>query len=199
MNARSIKKLAAYQILCALLLTGQARSQEILYQPDPDSPIGERNAAAPDGTEQYDFLIGDWNIDITLFGGEQNPLNYRAKWHNHWVADGYVVMQEWRGPYSTGIELRGYDPGDDIWQGRNVYYPSPGTWYSNTAKKVNDEIVVTTSRTDTEGLETITREIYWEIQSESFRIRTEQSTDGGATWQPGKYELVASRALHAAN
>jgi len=181
------------QLFLALLFSVRAHAQDILYQPNPDSPIGERNSNAPDGTGQYDFLIGDWDIEVTLFRGQQEPLTYRAKWHNHWVANGYVVMQEWRGPYSTGIELRSYDPAEDKWHGRNIYQPAPGTWYSNIASFENDEMTVTTSRIDPEGMETITREIYWEISEARFRIRTEQSSDGETSWQRGKYELIATR------
>lgn len=193
MNDKPVRVLVAGQLFLALLFSVQAKAEDILYQPNPDSPIGERNSNAPDGTGQYDFLIGDWDIEITLFRSEQEPLTYRAKWHNHWVANGYVVMQEWRGPYSTGIELRNYDPAEDQWHGRNIYQPSPGTWYSNVASFENGEMTVTTTRTDAEGMETITREIYWEISEASFRIRTEQSTDGGVSWQGGKYKLIATR------
>ena len=193
MNNRPVRILVVGQLLLALLFSMRAHAQDILYQPNPDSPIGERNSNAPDGIGQYDFLIGDWDIEVTLFRGQQEPLTYSARWHNHWVANGYVVMQEWRGPYSTGIELRSYDPAENKWHGRNIYQPSPGTWYSNIASFENDEMTVTTSRTDPEGMETITREIYWEISDASFRIRTEQSSDGGTSWQPGKYELIATR------
>jgi hypothetical protein len=189
----------AGSILFSFLFVGEARSQEILYQPAPDSPIGERNADAPKGTGQYDFLIGDWDVDVSLFRPEQEPFVYKAKWHNHWIADGYVVMQEWRGPYATGIELRSYDPASDQWQGRNIYYPSPGTWYSNIGEMKDKQMTVTTVRTDAEGLETISREIYWDITDKSFRIRTERSIDGGATWQRGKYELIAHRIGEEAN
>ena len=189
----------AGSILSSLLLIGDVGSQEVLYQPDPDSPIGTRNPDAPKGTDQYDFLIGDWDVEVSLFKAAQEPFIYKAKWHNHWIADGYVVMQEWHGPYATGIELRSYDPASDRWQGRNIYYPSPGTWYSNIAEMKDKQMTVTTVRTDAGGLETLSREIYWDITDKSFRIRTERSTDGGENWQRGKYELIANRIVAHTN
>lgn len=195
MKGKSVRNFVVGHFFLCLLFLAQADAQEILYQPNPDSPVGERNSNAPDGTGQYDFLIGDWDIDVELFRGDKEPLTYKARWHNHWVANGYVVMQEWRGPYSTGIELRSYDPVEDQWRGQNIYQPMPGTWYSNIAKFDNNEMTVTTIRTDAEGTETITREIYWEIKETSFRIRTEQSTDGGISWQRGKYAAIATRIL----
>lgn len=178
--------------VCILFLCGAtAAAQDILYQPVPDSPTGARNPAAPEGTSQYDFLIGDWDVDVTLQQSGQPPLEYRAKWHNHWIADGYVVMQEWRGPYSTGIELRSYDPVGDLWHGRNIYVPSPGTWYENTAKLIGSEMIVTTVRPTAGGSESITREIYFDISDSGFSIRSEVSLDGGTTWSAGRYSAVA--------
>jgi len=170
-------------------------AQEILYQPDPDSPIGTRNPDAPDGTAQYDFLIGDWEVDVTLSRQGAEPLQYRAKWHNHWIGNGYAVMQEWRGPYATGIEIRTYDAAADLWQGRNIYFPSPATWYDNTAAMTGSEMVVTTHRVDAEGATSITREIYFDLQDSGFRIRTEISTDGGATWAPRRYSAICRRTV----
>ena len=51
-----------------LLVMASALAQEILFEPNLDSPIGVRNPAAAPGTAQYDFLIGDWDVDVTLFG-----------------------------------------------------------------------------------------------------------------------------------
>jgi hypothetical protein len=181
-----------YLSVCTLFLfNAAAGAQDILYQPEPDSPIGTRNPAAPEGTSQYDFLIGDWEVDVTLRRNGQSPLEYRAKWHNHWIADGYMVMQEWRGPYSTGVELRSYDPAEDLWHGRNIYVPSPGTWYENTARLTGSDMIVTTVRTTADGEESITREIYFDISNAGFRIRSEVSLDGGVTWSAGRYSAIA--------
>jgi hypothetical protein len=186
-----------YFLAASIFLAGAACAQEILYQPDPDSPIGVRNPDAPEGTAQYAFLIGDWDVDVTLSREGQEPLQFRAKWHNHWIADGYAVMQEWRGPYATGIEIRTYDAAEDTWQGRNIYFPSPATWYDNAARMIGAEMVVTTRRVDAAGATSITREIYFERQKSSFRIRTEVSTDGGVSWAAGRYSAICQRADRA--
>lgn len=95
--------------------------QDILYKPGPDSQIGARNDAAAPGTAQYNFLIGDWNVEVTLNRPGQDTLTYTAKWHNHWVANGFMIIQEWRGPYVTGVEMRSYDAAENVWHGRNIY------------------------------------------------------------------------------
>jgi hypothetical protein len=105
-----------------------------------------------------------------------------------------MVMQEWRGPYTTGIEMRSYDADADIWHGRNIYFPSPGSWYENTARFVNSEMIVTTHRLTADGGESITREIYHDISDTGFRIRSEVSKDGGTSWDKGRYSAIASKA-----
>jgi len=152
-------------------------------------------AGAAAGPGQYDFLIGDWDVAVTLQRQGQEPLEYQAKWHNHWMAEGNLVAQEWHGPYAEGLELRSYDAERDEWQGRNIYFPEPHTWYENTAVFKDGEMTVTTVRVAADGTETITREIYHDIEADSFRIRTERSTDGGKSWEPGRYSAVVTRAV----
>ena len=183
--------------VCAVIvlhLASTVAAQEILFQPEPDSPIGVRNPDAPEGTAQYDFLIGDWDVDVVLNRKGEEPLAYAARWHNHWVANGYMVMQEWRGPYSIGVEMRSYDATAGVWRGRNIYFPSPATWYENTAAWTGSEMIVTTYRSNASGEQSITREIYFDIGESGFRIRTEQSLDDGETWTEGRYSAIARRS-----
>lgn len=167
--------------------------QPILFQPESDSPISVRNAAGPVELDQYGFLAGDWDVTISMPQPESSPFVYKAKWHNHWVLDGYVMMQEWRGPYATGTELRSYNVETKKWDGRNIYVPTPGTWYENEAEFSDGTMVVTTHRKDKDGNAIINHEIYHAIQKDSFRIRTEISKDDGATWEEGRYSLIATR------
>ncbi|MGE0440204.1 MAG: hypothetical protein AB7L66_11405 [Gemmatimonadales bacterium] len=170
-----------------------AAAQPILYQPVEDSPILARNRAGPAELAQYDFLAGDWDVTVTMPRAGGEPLVFQAKWHNHWIANGSVMMQEWRGPYATGIELRSFNPVTRKWDGRNLYVPDPGTWYETEAELVGAEMVVTRRATAPDGSPVINREVYHAITADRFLIRTEMSVDQGATWTPGRYRLVATR------
>ena len=187
---KSMLAFSAIGLLLSFALPAEAQDRLV---PKPDSLIGELNPDAPAGTAQYGFLIGDWEVDVTLIRPGQEPLLYTANWHNHWIANGYVVMQEWHGPYGTGIELRSYDERLDLWHGRNLYVPSSGTWYENTARMSGSDMVVTTHRSDPQAGDSITREIYFDISESGFRIRTELSRDGGATWAEGRYSAHCRR------
>lgn len=161
--------------------------------PLADSPILARNPAGPAELAQYEFLAGDWDVTVTLRREGGPPVVYRAAWHNHWIANGLVMMQEWREPGSTGIELRSFNPVTRKWDGRNLYLPAPGTWYENEAELVGAEMVVTTRAAGVDGTPEIKREIYHAITADRFEIRTAVSRDGGASWTPGGYSLVATR------
>ena len=171
-----------------------AQPQEILSQPDPDSPIGERNERAPEELSQYGFLIGDWDVDITLFRPEGEPHDYKAKWHNTWIVNGTVVFQEWRGPYATGAELRHYNSEENYWEGRNVYAGN-ASWYENIAtwNEEAGEMVVRRKMTSPRG-PYLNDEIYHDISENTFKIRTRVSFDDGSSWESGSYEITATRS-----
>lgn len=165
----------------------------IKYQPEPDSPIGERNAAAPAGLAQFDFVIGDWDTSITWQAPGQAPLTYNAKWHNHWVVDGQVVMQEWRGPFLTGAELRAFNPETGTWTGQNVYPGNPVPWHKTTAEFKDGKMVVVIEGNSNQRGPFLNRETYFDIAPDSFRMKSDVSYDGGKTWEKGSYEMVCRR------
>jgi len=176
---------------CFQVATAQ-EGQEIIYQPNPDSPLGERN---PDGAAelaQFEFLIGNWDVEVTYFGPDGNAINYRAEFHNIWIVDGLVVFQEWREPYTTGAEFRSYDKKSNTWRGNN-FYPGRGWWATEAVwDKNKGQMVVTSKKTDQRGV-VINKEIYFDITGSGFKIRSEASYDQGETWERGTFELTAQK------
>lgn len=176
-----------------IALAENAPKPETDSPPAMDRPVPARNPAGPAELAQYDFLAGDWEVTVTMPRGSGQPFVYKAKWHNRWIADGYVMMQEFRDPYATGIELRSFNPVTRKWDGRNLYVPEPGIWYENEAELVGGDMVVTTHKKGPDGTPSISREIYHPVDADRFEIRTEVSSDKGATWKPGGYSIVATR------
>jgi len=174
--------------------SGEVAAQErpILYQPNPDSPIETRNPKAPPETAEFDFVIGDWDAVITWAPPGGKPLTYSAKWHNHWIVDGFVVMQEWRGPFLTGTEIRSWDRRQKKWTGRNVYVN--GVWHETTAKFEDDKMVVIIEDAEDKNGPFKNRETYDEITENSFKMHSDRSYDGGKTWEKGRYSMVVTRA-----
>lgn len=165
----------------------------IRYQPDPDSPIGERNPQAPAEVAQFDFLIGDWNVQITWFPPQGEPNTYAAKWHNHWINDGFDVMQEWRGPYITGTEFRHFDPALGYWVGRNLYVGR--SWVDTTARIEGENMVVVIEGGNPQEGAFLNRETYYDISPNQWRMKSDRSFDDGKTWEKGRYEMIATRIV----
>ena len=164
----------------------------ILYQPNPDSPIESRNPKAAKELDQFQFLIGDWNATITWQPQGGKPMTYSAKWHNHWIIDGHAVMQEWRGPYLTGTEIRYYNPKTKQWTGKNLYVN--GDWKDTVAEWKEDKMVVTILNAEDKSGKFLNRETYFDIKVDSFKMKSDRSYDGGESWVQGAYFMHVVRA-----
>lgn len=177
--------------IAALISTNAfAGSPPIQYRPDPDSPIGNRNPDAPETLQQLEFLIGDWKVDVVLHQ-PNGDVSYEARWHNIWIVNGFAIMQEWRDPYSTGAELRVYNSKTGRWEGRN-YYSGWDTWTESEGAFSDGEFVIYTKTAGPDGPK-LSRERYFDIQPNSFRMVATHSTDGGKTWSAPAYEMACRR------
>lgn len=164
----------------------------IIYQPDPDSPIGARNPDGPAELAQYDFLIGDWDVEITWYFRGKEPAKNKAKWHNHWIVNGNVVMLEWRGTQFTGTELRAWHPGKKIWEGVNIYPDFGGGMNEVSSEFIDGKMYVTIPVKGPNG-PFISRETYYDIEADSYKMKSEHSFDEGETWERGLYEMTVVR------
>ncbi|GJL91991.1 hypothetical protein [Hyphococcus sp.] len=184
-------RLLAFAVMMSAASTAIAQEAPIRYQPDPDSPIGERNPKGPAELSQFDFVIGDWDVEITYRPPQGDPVTYKAQWHNHWVVDGFVVMQEWRGPYQTGAEMRAWNAKEKRWEGKNIY--SGRTWRTTHAEFVGAEMKVYIEDAADQTGPHINRETYFDISGDRFQMKSDKSYDEGETWVRGDYEMVAVR------
>jgi len=168
-----------------------AQDTPALYQPDPDSPIGERNENAPPELAMYDFVIGDWDATVTFTKPDGSEVKGKARWHNIWIGNGYVVMQEWRSPYTVGSEFRSYDAEKKKWLGQNIYFNSD--WRATEIEFNDGNMIVFNPHAKDKNGPFINRETYYDISENSFKIKSDRSYDGGKTWQPGIYAIAAIR------
>lgn len=171
----------------------QANDATIIYQPVPDSPIETRNPAGPAELAQYDFLIGDWDADVSWSWPGQEPFTSKAKWHNHWIVNGMVVMLEWRGPQYTGTEIRQWNPTRNEWVGVNIYPDFSNAPNFVTSKKAGDKMFVYIPVETPDG-GYLNRETYYDIKADSYKMKSEISRDDGKTWQRGYYEMTVTRS-----
>jgi hypothetical protein len=190
---------AASLLALALVMAAPGLAQDapaappIQFQPDPDSPIATRNPDGPAQLAEFDFVIGDWDVSITIALQDGREMTYDARWHNHWILDGMMVMQEWRGPYATGAEFRSFNVQSGRWEGYNIYPGAPRGWRSTTAAMTGGDMAIIIEGLDAQG-PMLNRETYTDISADSFRMYSEISRDEGVSWQPGGYHMTAVRS-----
>jgi hypothetical protein len=182
--------LAAASMAMLISTPAFAESPPTRHQPNPDSPIGVRNASAPAELKELEFLIGDWRVELIVHRPE-GDVKYEARWHNTWIINGYAIMQEWRDAYSTGAELRTWNSQKRRWEGRN-FYTGYDTWTESTGAFANGEFVIETETNGPQGPR-LGRERYYEIRPDSFRMVAVRSEDGGKTWSTPAYEMICTR------
>jgi len=192
MTYRELSAIAALAFVMHAPVVAQPAQLEILSQPEIDSPIGVRNPNGPPELAEFDFVIGDWDVDIHFTSRNGQELNYAARWHNIWIANGMVVFQEWRGPYITGVELRQYNRQAGHWMGTNNY-PGPRGPIMTTGHRSADRMVINVTLEGPDG-PYLGREVYTDIETNSFRMYAEESHDDGETWEAGRYRMTAMRA-----
>ena len=185
-----LRAIGAFLAALSCSTTSFAQAPSILYQPNPDSPIGVRNANAPAELQQLEFLIGDWTVAVVLHR-PAGDIAYEARWHNVWIVNGFAIMQEWRDLYSTGAELRSFNVQTGRWEGRNFYGQ---TWTESEGAFANGEFVIDTQTAGPNG-PSLGRERYFDIQPNSFRLVATRSSDGGLTWSAPTYEMVCTRIV----
>ena len=149
--------------------------------------------APPAQLAEFDFVIGDWDVSITVRLQNGQDLTYDARWHNHWILDGMAVMQEWRGPYATGAEFRTFNARDGHWAGYNIYPGAPRGWRPTTSQMTDDDMIVTIEGIDAQG-PMLNRETYTDITADSFRMYSEISRDEGVSWETGGYHMTVVRS-----
>jgi hypothetical protein len=184
---------SALPILALICSARAAVAQDTPASPTAGPPALGRNVTGPAELAQFDFLAGDWDVIVTRPRAGGDPMVSKATWHNRWIANGSVMMQEWRDQHGAGIELRSFNSVTGTWDGQNLYVPNPGTWYQNSAKLVGGTMVVTTESTAPDRTRITRREIYRVVHADQFEVRTELSRDDGASWRAGGYTLVATR------
>lgn len=147
---------------------------------------GEPSPQIPPGQRGLDALKGEWACEVTI--GDQT---FQGKFVNSWIIDGFVFKQEWSDPYAKGLELRAFNPKDGTWSGYDIY--TGDTWTSTAVTFEEGKLIVSHGPKNSEKGVFISKEIYWDITANSFKISSKHSYDQGKTWVDGSFEIKAMR------
>jgi hypothetical protein len=120
-------------------------------------------------------------------------VDYNANWACEWLAGGYLLHQNWDGPYLKGSEFKAWDAQKKKWIGYNLY--AGQTWTQTEGERVDDKMVIYITGVSDDRGEFINRETYHEIAEDSFSMKSDRSYDGGKIWEAGRYHLKAARKV----
>lgn len=165
-------------------------------------------AEAPPEAAQFDFLIGQWELEVSpKVGGLAALIHGAPKLVGSWKAwkafDGHGLGDELRivdasgNPQSLSHSQRIYDARTRRWlvSGLDVYRARFG---SSNGQWQGGEMRLEGSGLTHDGKPLLTRTRFMEISAERFKMRQDRSYDNGANWEEGALTVVARRVSRKA-
>ena len=161
-------------------------------------------AAAPPEVAQFDFLVGQWDVEVTpkvnglvaMIHGTPRLLGTWKAWR---ASDGFGVDDELRvvdgggNPVNLNRTLRVYDVKSRRWsiETLDVYR---ARFSAAAAQWQGGEMHVTGSGAMPDGKPYLSRGRFYEIAPDHFKLLQDRSFDNGATWDEGVVTISAKRA-----
>jgi hypothetical protein len=150
-------------------------------------------------SKQFDFLIGNWNVDGARFKEDGTPLlKYKAPWSAVHLNGGRMVMDDFKAlgpngqPVSSFVTLRTYSEVTNRWElaGLQAVSPAmPSEWYG--VAKDGEMLLDATAKTPNGEVKNRIR--FFNITANSFSWESSMSFDQGKSWRKVA-ELKATRA-----
>lgn len=157
-----------------------------------------RHPKAPPETEQFAFIIGEWDCTQRSMGpdGKLSPPA-KARWTGRWELDGWAIRDDWSrtmpdGSVLKGFNIRSFNPRTGKWDNRWLQTGNL-EWKYFEAERVGETMVMTGEGEDRFG-KFVEHNTFHDITAESWSWRKDRSYDGGETWIEGIAVIDAVRA-----
>jgi hypothetical protein len=155
--------------------------------------------ALPEG-QQFDFLIGDWDVAATRYKDDGSaPFQYKASWNAKYLNDGRMIVDDFKAYAPTGqavssyVTLRTYSEATHRWEmaGLSALQPAGSAeWYGELK---DGEMLLNANGKDPAGNMVKTKIRFFNIAKNSFSWESKVSRDEGKTWIKTA-SLLASKA-----
>jgi hypothetical protein len=165
--------------------------------------------SAPAEARQFDFLIGQWELEVKpKINGLAAMIHGAPKLSGSWKAwralDGFGVEDELRiadasgNPMSLNLALRVFDRNERRWAvvGVDAYRARVS---QSSAQWQDGEMRITGTGVDSEGKTYMSRTRYFAIASDAFRMQQDRSYDNGQSWDEATLVVEARRVAAAAS
>jgi len=153
---------------------------------------------SPEG-QQFDFLIGDWDVAATRYKEDGSPLfQYKAGWNAKYLNEGRMIVDDFKAYAPTGqamssyVTLRTYSEATHRWEmaGLSALQPAASAeWYGELK---DGAMLLDASGKDPAGNLVKTKIRFFNIAKNSFSWESKVSRDEGKTWTKTA-SLLASR------
>ncbi|MES2947039.1 MAG: hypothetical protein V4858_00720 [Pseudomonadota bacterium] len=151
-------------------------------------------------SRQFDFLIGDWNVDATKFKDDGSVLyTYKAQWLAQHLNEGRIVMDEFKAFAPTGqqissyVTLRTFSEATQRWEMTGLAACQPAAnaeWHGVWSE---GEMLLDAVGVNPEGRRIRTKIRFFNIAPKSFAWDSKTSVDDGESWVRTA-SLIAYRA-----
>lgn len=163
----------------------------------PQAPAPPARPAPPAESAQFDFLVGEWDLEMTS-KAPNAPPRITGTWKAHKAFDGFGIIDEWRmlGPagetFTLAATFRIYDPRLERWTLRllNVFQ---ARWEEQSARWEDGQMRLEWAGTDQAGRPFRMRARYFDIRADRFSWRADRSYDDGRTWVEDFLTIEATR------
>ncbi len=163
------------------------------------------STTAPAEARQFDFLIGQWELEVKpKIGGLAAMIHGAPKLVGSWKAwrslDGFGIEDELRiadasgNPVSLNEAMRVFDRSQNRWTvvGLDVYRARVS---NSTAQWNGAEMRIDGNGVDGEGKPYVSRVRYFAIGADAFRMQQDRSFDNGQTWDEATLAIDAKRVV----
>ena len=140
-------------------------------------------------SRQFDFLVGDWDVQATRFKEDGSTLfQYKAAWNAKLLNDGRMLMDDFKAlsptgqPVSSFVTLRTYSEVTKRWEiaGLGAFQPTTiSEWYGHFQ---SGEMLLFAKGKAPNGAFVQTRIRFFDIKVNSFAWESHLSVDDGKTW-----------------
>ncbi len=162
----------------------------------------EGNASAPAETKQFDFLLGQWELDVhpkvsslaAMIHGTPKLIGTWKAWrvaNSSDIEDEIRIVDSSGNPLSSNHSVRTYDATQRRWKITARDHDKERTGEA-TGQMHGAEMHLEGSYSDANG-KTLTRTRYYDITPDSFRMTQDRSTDAGQSWEEGTLTVDARR------
>jgi len=148
---------------------------------------------------QFDFLIGDWEVDATRFGeGGAVVAGYKGGWYARYLNSKRMVMDDYKVYAPTGqvissyVTLRTYSDITRRWEMCGLSALKPAMKAEWSGEWQNGEMLIDAIGHSPEGNVFRNKIRFFDIEPDRFRWESRVSVDDGRNWMR-VVSLIATR------